>query len=86
MVIQNESIIGMLYVSDNMMQQVLSDDTIYLWKRVPKNFQVWQFLHFWHAFWWSSILELVDAAIPSQQLDLYKQTILQVEGVKVSNF
>ncbi|KAH7864444.1 hypothetical protein Vadar_029653 [Vaccinium darrowii] len=34
---------------------------------------------------YQSILELVDAAIPSQQLDLYKQTILQVEGVKGCN-
>ncbi|KAL6978418.1 Metal tolerance protein C1 [Sarracenia purpurea var. burkii] len=31
---------------------------------------------------YQSLLELVDAAVPSQQLDLYKQTILQVEGVK----
>ncbi|KAI8574690.1 hypothetical protein RHMOL_Rhmol01G0374000 [Rhododendron molle] len=34
---------------------------------------------------YQSILELVDAAVPSQQLDLYKQTILQVEGVKGCN-
>lgn len=30
-----------------------------------------------------SILELVDAAIPADQIDPVKQTILQVEGVKV---
>jgi divalent metal cation (Fe/Co/Zn/Cd) transporter len=30
-----------------------------------------------------SILELVDAAIPAQQLEPIRQTILQVEGVKV---
>ncbi|GFY98734.1 cation efflux family protein [Actinidia rufa] len=35
---------------------------------------------------YQSLLELVDAAVPSQQLDLYKQTILQVEGVKVDPF
>ncbi|KAE8646330.1 hypothetical protein Csa_016885 [Cucumis sativus] len=29
-----------------------------------------------------SILELVDAAIPADQIDPFKQTILQVEGVK----
>lgn len=34
---------------------------------------------------YQSVLELVDAAVPSQQLDLYKQTILQVEGVKGCN-
>jgi len=34
---------------------------------------------------YQSILELVDAAVPSQQLDLYKQSILQVEGVKGCN-
>ncbi|XP_057508418.1 metal tolerance protein C1 isoform X2 [Actinidia eriantha] len=34
---------------------------------------------------YQSLLELVDAAVPSQQLDLYKQTILQVEGVKGCN-
>ncbi|XP_015892006.3 metal tolerance protein 2 [Ziziphus jujuba] len=32
-----------------------------------------------------SVLELVDAAIPSKQLDPVKQTILQVEGVKGCN-
>ncbi|XP_054803651.1 metal tolerance protein 2 isoform X2 [Prosopis cineraria] len=31
---------------------------------------------------YQSLMELVDAAIPSQQLDPIKQTILQVEGVK----
>ncbi|KAF5731464.1 hypothetical protein HS088_TW18G00142 [Tripterygium wilfordii] len=31
---------------------------------------------------YQSVLELVDAAIPAQQLDPIKQTILQVEGVK----
>ncbi|KAF3436408.1 hypothetical protein FNV43_RR23500 [Rhamnella rubrinervis] len=31
---------------------------------------------------YQSVLELVDAAIPSKQLDPVKQTILQVEGVK----
>lgn len=30
-----------------------------------------------------SVLELVDAAIPAQQLEPIRQTILQVEGVKV---
>jgi hypothetical protein len=33
----------------------------------------------------SSVLELVDAAIPSKELDPIKQTILLVEGVKVSS-
>lgn len=33
-----------------------------------------------------SILELVDAAVPSQQLEPFKKTILGVEGVKVSQF
>ncbi|WCJ21384.1 Metal tolerance protein C1 [Euphorbia peplus] len=31
---------------------------------------------------YQSVLELVDAAIPEQELDLIKQTILRVEGVK----
>ncbi|KAL5561525.1 hypothetical protein UlMin_031272 [Ulmus minor] len=31
---------------------------------------------------YQSVLELVDAAIPSNQLDPFRQTILQVEGVK----
>ncbi|GMH02638.1 hypothetical protein Nepgr_004477 [Nepenthes gracilis] len=31
---------------------------------------------------YQSIMELVDAAIPQQQLELYRQTILQVEGVE----
>lgn len=31
------------------------------------------------------MLELVDAAIPLKQLDPVKQTILQIEGVKVSS-
>jgi hypothetical protein len=31
-----------------------------------------------------SVLELVDAAIPAQELDPIKQTILQTESVKVS--
>lgn len=30
-----------------------------------------------------SIVELVDAAVPQQQLDPHRETILQVEGVKV---
>ncbi|KAI9080419.1 hypothetical protein K1719_037813 [Acacia pycnantha] len=34
---------------------------------------------------YQSIMELVDAAIPSQQLDPIKQTIQQVEGVKGCN-
>lgn len=33
-----------------------------------------------------SVMELVDAAIPSQHLEPYKQTILGVEGVKVGTF
>lgn len=33
----------------------------------------------------SSVLELVDAAIPSKELDPIKQTIFLVEGVKVSS-
>uniref|UniRef100_A0A9I9DB58 Cation efflux protein transmembrane domain-containing protein n=1 Tax=Cucumis melo TaxID=3656 RepID=A0A9I9DB58_CUCME len=33
-----------------------------------------------------SILELVDAAIPADQIDPFKQTILQIEGVKVDPF
>lgn len=32
-----------------------------------------------------SVLELVDAAIPAKHLDPIKQTIVQVEGVKVSS-
>lgn len=31
-----------------------------------------------------SVMELVDAAVPAQQLDPIKQTILHVDGVKVS--
>lgn len=31
-----------------------------------------------------SVMELVDAAVPVQQLEPIKQTILQVDGVKVS--
>ncbi|XP_028804237.1 metal tolerance protein 2 isoform X2 [Neltuma alba] len=34
---------------------------------------------------YQSIMELVDAAIPSQQMDPIKQTILQVDGVKGCN-
>ncbi|XAR61294.1 hypothetical protein NMG60_11034944 [Bertholletia excelsa] len=34
---------------------------------------------------YQSVLELVDAAVPSQQLNPYKKTILQVEGVKACN-
>lgn len=30
-----------------------------------------------------SVLELVDAAIPAEKLEPIRQTILQVEGVKV---
>lgn len=33
-----------------------------------------------------SILELVDAAIPSQHMEPYKHTILGVDGVKASKF
>lgn len=33
-----------------------------------------------------SVLELVDAAIPSQLMEPYRQAILQVEGVKVCQF
>lgn len=33
-----------------------------------------------------SVMELVDAAIPPQHLEPYKQTILGVEGVKVGRF
>lgn len=42
-------------------------------------------LHWWILFFFSlfSVLELVDAAIPAQQLEPIRQTILQVEGVKV---
>lgn len=32
---------------------------------------------------YNSILELVDAAVPQQQLKCYREIILQVEGVKV---
>lgn len=44
---------------------------------------------FWHGFvpcGQFSIMELVDAAIPSQHLEPYKRTILGVEGVKVGRF
>ncbi|KAJ8434421.1 hypothetical protein Cgig2_002623 [Carnegiea gigantea] len=34
---------------------------------------------------YQSVLELVDAAVPQQELEPHRQTILQVEGVKVSN-
>ncbi|XP_048503992.1 metal tolerance protein 2 isoform X2 [Beta vulgaris subsp. vulgaris] len=35
---------------------------------------------------YQSIVELVDAAVPQQQLDPHRETILQVEGVKVDPF
>lgn len=47
-------------------------------------------LSFFLSFFWRcphfSVLELVDAAIPAELLDPMKQTIVQVEGVKVSGY
>lgn len=48
----------------------------------PSNFYLCSFLSDMF-FWNNSVMELVDSAIPLKYLDPVKQTILQVEGVKV---
>lgn len=46
---------------------------------------LWQrWISMFDCFWYFSVLELVDAAIPLQELDPFRQTIQQVEGVKAS--